>query len=93
MCPFGEVVFAYSKQKQGFTADPKWKVVICLAKTEMQNAWVIDDGNRVFLSRSLRRVADACARYLACYQGFTGYSWDFQLGGRIVPSNRVASMV
>ena len=61
MCPFGEVVFAYSKQKQGFKADPKWKVGICLGKTEVQDAWVIGDGNRVFLSKSIRRVADASA--------------------------------
>ena len=95
MCPSGEVVFAYSKQKQGFKADPRWKVGICLGKTEMQDAWVIGDGNRVFLSRSLRRVADASARYLACYQAFTAYSWEFQqnFGGRIVPSKRVATMV
>ena len=95
MCPFGEVVFAYSKQKQGFKADPRWKVGICLGKTEVQDAWVIGDGNRVFLSRSLRRVADASTRYVACYQAFTAYSWEFQqnFGGRIVPSKRVATMV
>ena len=95
VCPLGEVVFAYSKQKQGFKADPRWKVGICLGKTEVQDAWVIGDGNRVFLSKSLRRVADASTRYLACYQAFTAYSWEFQqnFGGRIVPSKRVAAMV
>ena len=93
MCPLGEVVFAYSKQKQGFKADPRWKVGIC--QTEVQDAWAIGDGNRVFLSRSLRRVADASTRYLACYQAFTAYSWEFQqnFGGRIAPSKRVATMV
>ena len=95
MCPFGEVVFAYPKQKQGFKADPKWKVGICLGKTEVQDAWVIGDGNRVFLSKSIRRVADASTKYIACYQGFTAYSWEYQqnFGGRIVPSKRVATMV
>ena len=95
MCPFGEVVFAYSKQKQGFKADPKWKVGFCLGKTEVQDAWVIGDGNRVFLSKSIRRVADASTKYVACYQGFTAYSWEYQqnFGGRIVPSKRVATMV
>ena len=44
-----------TKQKQGFKADPKWKVGICLGKTEVQDAWVIGDGNRVFLSKSIRR--------------------------------------
>ena len=78
MCPFGEMVFAYSKKKQGFKADPKWKVGICLGKTEVQDAWVIGDGNRVSLSKSIRRVADASTKYIACYQGFTAYSWEYQ---------------
>ena len=70
--------FAYSKKKQGFKADPKWKVGICLGKTEVQDAWVIGDGNRVSLSKSIRRVADASTKYIACYQGFTAYSWEYQ---------------
>ena len=75
-------MLAYSKPKQGIKADPRWKVGICLGKTEVQDAWVIGDGNRVFL----RRVADASTKYLACYQGFTAYPWEFQqnFGGRIV---------
>ena len=92
---YGEVCFAYSKPKQGFKADPRWKVGICLGKTEIQDAWVIGDGNRVFLSRSLRRVSNANKQYLSCYQNFTAYSWEFQqnFGGRIVPSKRLAAMV
>ena len=84
-------MLAYSKPKQGIKADPRWKVGICLGKTEVQDAWFIGDGNRVFL----RRVADASTKYLACYQGFTAYPWEFQqnFGGRIVPSKRVAAMV
>ena len=74
MCPFGEVVFAYSKRKQGFKADPKWKAGVCLGKTEVQDAWVIGDGDRVFLSKSIRRVTDASTKYIARYQGFTAYS-------------------
>ena len=33
--------------------------------------------------------------YLACFQNFTAYSWEYQqnFGGRIVPSKRLASMV
>ena len=95
MCPFGEVCFAYTKQKQGYKADQKWKVGICLGKTELQDNWVVGDANRVFLSRSLRRVANASKQYLSCFQGFTAYSWEYQqnFGGRIVPSKRLASIV
>ena len=49
---YGEVVFAYTKPKQGFKADPRWKVGICLGKSELQDAWVIGDGSRVFLRSS-----------------------------------------
>ena len=38
LCEYGEVCFAYSKPKQGFKADPRWKVGICLGKTEIQDA-------------------------------------------------------
>ena len=87
LCEYGEICFAYSK--------PRWKVGICLGKTEIQDAWVIGDGNRVFLSRSLRRISNSNKKYLACYQNLTAYSWDFQqnFGGRIVPSKRLAAMV
>ena len=49
---------AYTKPKQGFKADPRWKVGICLGKTDLQDNWIIGDGNRVLLSRSARRVAN-----------------------------------
>lgn len=49
----------------------------------------------MFLSRSVRRVANLSKEYLACFQGFTAHCWEYQqnLGGRIVPSKRLASMV
>ena len=51
---FGEVCFAYGKPKQGYMADPKWRLGIYLGKTELQDNWVIGDVNKVYLSRSLR---------------------------------------
>ena len=95
LCNFGEICFAYCKPKQGFKADPKWRIGIYLGKTEIQDNWVIGDVNRVYLSRSMRRMADASKKNLMCYKGFTAYSWEYQqnFGGRIVPSKRMASMV
>lgn len=83
------------KAEAGFKADPRWKIGICLGKTELQDNWIFGDGNRVFLSRSLRRVANLRKEYLSCFQAFTAYSWEYQqnFGGRIVPSKRLASMV
>ena len=95
LCNFGEICFAYCKPKQGFKADPKWRIGIYLGKTEIQDNWAIGDVNRVYLSRSMRRMADASKKNLMCYKGFTAYSWEYQqnFGGRIVPSKRMASMV
>ena len=56
---------------------------------------MIGDANKVYLSRSLRRMSGASKKNLMCYKGFTAYSWEYQqnFGGRIVPSKRMASMV
>eukprot|EP00913_Durusdinium_trenchii_P032259 g30204.t1 len=95
LCNFGEVCFAYCKPKQGYKADPKWRLGIYLGKTELQDNWVIGDANKVYLSRCLRRMSGASKKNLMCYKGFTAYSWEYQqnFGGRIVPSKRMASMV
>ena len=95
LCNFGEVCFAYCKPKQGYKADPKWRLGMYLGKTELQDNWVIGDANKVYLSRSLRRMSGASKKNLMCYKGFTAYSWEYQqnFGGRIVPSKRMASMV
>ena len=62
---------------------------------DLQDNWIIGDGNRVFFSRSVRRVANMSKEYLGCFQNFTADSWEYQqnFGGRIVPSKRLASMV
>ena len=95
LCRFGEIVFAYTKHKQGYKADPRWKIGVCLGKSEVQDAWVIGDGSRVFLSRSICRVQNSWSQYLACFKGFSPFSLEFQtnFGGRIVPSKRFASSV
>lgn len=41
----------------------------CVFGSEMQDAWVIGDGSRVFLSRSIRRVEVSWSRYLQCFRG------------------------
>ena len=51
LCPFAKVVFACSKPKQGLKADPPQRVGISLGTAEVQDAWVIGDGKRVFFSR------------------------------------------
>lgn len=63
--PYGEVCLAYTKPRQGFKADPRWKIGIYLGKTELQDNWIIGDGNRVFLSRSLRRVENLQKEYIS----------------------------
>ena len=95
LCNFGEICFAYCKPKQGYKADPKWRIGIYLGKTEIQDNWVIGDVNRVYLSRSMRRMAGASKKNLMRYKGFTAYSWEYQqnFGSWIVPSKRMASMV
>ena len=95
ICRYGEVISAYVKHKQGYKADPRWKLGICLGKSETQDCWIVGDGSRVFLSRSIRRVDQSWKHYLGCFKGFSAYSWEYQtnFGGRIVPSKRLATLV
>ena len=95
VCRYGEVVHAYVKPKQGYKADPKWKIGICLGKSETQDCWIIGDGSRVFLSRSIRRVEQSWQSFLSCFKAFSAYSWEYQtnFGGRIVPSKRLIAVV
>ena len=95
VCRYGEVVHAYVKPKQGYKADPKWKIGICLGKSETQDCWIIGDGSRVFLSRSIRRVEQSWQSFLSCFKAFSAYSWEYQtnFGGRIVPSKRLTAVV
>ena len=90
VCRYGEVVHAYVKPKQGYKADPKSKIGICLGKSETQDCWIIGDGSRVFLSRSIRRVEQSWQSFLSCFKAFSAFSWEYQtnFGGRIVPSKR-----
>ena len=61
-----------------------------LGKTESKDAWVVGDGEQVMLTRSVRRVDRPWSKFLAYYQNFNTYSWEYQVnfGGRIVPSKR-----
>lgn len=73
------LVVAYTKPRQGYKADPPSKVRLCLGKSELQDAWVIGDGSRVFLSRSIRRVEDSWTNYVACFQNFTAFPSSRQI--------------
>ena len=81
--------------QQGYKADPKWKIGICLGKSETQDCWIIGDGSRVFLSRSICRVEQSWQSFLSCFKAFSAYSWEYQtnFGGRIVPSKRLTAVV
>ena len=87
--PYGCPVYAYVRP-QGGKGDPKWRMALFLGKTENQDAWVVGDGEQVMLTRSVRRVDRPWSKFLAYYQNFNTYSWEYQMnfGGRIVPSKR-----
>ena len=63
-------------------------MTIFLRKT--QDAWIVSDGDRIVLTKSVRRVDRPWARFLAYYMGFSTASLEFQtnFGGRIVPTKR-----
>ena len=82
-------MYAYVRP-QGGKGDCKWRMALFLGKTESQDAWVVGDGEQVMLTRSVRRVDRPWPKFLAYYQNFNTYSWEYQVnfGGRIVPSKR-----
>ena len=84
---FAEPVYGYVKvgSKKG---DPKWKLGLCIGKTEAQDAYIIADGHQVMLTKSIRRVDQSWQKHLAYYVGFQAHSLEFQtnFGGRIVPT-------
>ena len=88
---FGEPVFGYTKVGNS-KGDPKWRLGVYLGKTEAQDAYIIGEGGRVLLTKSIRRVDRSWKHYLALYTGFQAHSWEFQtnFGGRIVPTKREA---
>ena len=63
---------------------------IFLGKTDGQDAWIVSDGEKIMLSRSVRRVDRPWTRLIAYYIGFSSASWECQtnFGGRIVPTRR-----
>ena len=92
--PFGCPVYAFVKPKGG-KGDPRWRMSLFLGKTEAQDAWVVGDGEQVILTRSLRRIDRPWSKFLAYYQNFNTFSWEYQVnfGGRVVPSKRAAGAI
>ena len=91
---FGEPVYAYVKPS-GKKGNPSWHLALFLGKTEAQDSWIVGVGNQVMITKSIRRVARSWSNFLAYYQGFSSFSWEYQtnFGGRIVPSKRVTPVI
>ena len=92
--PFGNPVYAYTKPQTG-KGNPKWRLALFLGKTEGQDAWLVGDGSQVMLTRSVRRVDRPWSKFLAYYQDFQTYTWEYQVsfGGRVVPTKRALGPV
>ena len=83
---FADPVYGYVKvgNKKG---DPKWKLCLCIGKTEAQDAYIIAESHQVMLTKSIRRVDQSWQKHLAYYVSFQAHSREFQtnFGGRIAP--------
>ena len=91
LVPLACPVHAFVRPQSG-KGNPTWRMNLFLGKTEGQDSWIVGDGSRVMLTRSVRRLARPWKSFLAYYQNFTAASFEYQVnfGGRIVPSKRAA---
>ena len=70
----------------------KWYKCIFLGKTDGQDAHIVYDGEKILLSKSVRRIGQAWGLSLGFYKEFSCHSYNHQsgFGGRIIPPKREA---
>ena len=93
LAKFGEPVFRYLKTH--LKGEKKWHKSLFLGKTEGQDSFVVYDGERILLTKSVRRIGQDWGLSLAFYKEFKCPTFDYQtgFGSRIIPTKRVFSLV
>ena len=86
LCEYGEPVFAYIQPTT--KASARWKRMVFLGKAEVQNSYVLFDGESVVMSRSVRRIGTTWQSHLGYYVHCKCFSWQFKsgFGARILPT-------
>jgi hypothetical protein len=87
---FGEPCFAFVKSAR--KGERKWYKTLFIGKTENQDAFICFDGEKILLSKSIRRVGQQWGLSLCLYKDFCYPSYDYQtgFGARLIPTKREA---
>ena len=87
---FGEPVYAYLKTH--LKGERKWHKALFLGKIEGQDSFIVYDGSKVLLTKSIRRIGQEWGLSLAYYKEFNCPTFDYQtgFGSRIIPTKREA---
>ena len=90
LAKFGEPVFSYLKTH--LKGEKKWHKSLFLGKTEGQDSFVVYDGDKILLTKSVRRIGQSWGLSLAFYKEFKCPTFEYQtgFGSRIVPTKREA---
>ena len=87
---FGEPIYAFVKT--ALKGHAKWHKALFLGKTEGQDSFIVYDGSRILLTKSIRRIGQSWGLSLAYFKEFSCPSFDYQtsFGSRIIPTKREA---
>ena len=87
---FAEPVYAYLKTH--LKGEKKWHKALFLGKTEGQDSFIVYDGTKVLLTKSIRRIGRDWGLSLAYFKEFNCPTFDYQtgFGSRIIPTKREA---
>ena len=90
LAKFGEPVFSYLKTH--LKGEKKWRKSLFLGKTEGQDSFVVYDGDKILLTKSVRRIGQSWGLSLAFYKEFKCPTFEYQtgFGSRFVPTKREA---
>ena len=90
LAKYGEPVFSYLKTH--LKGERKWHKSLFLGKTEGQDSFIVYDGERILLTKSVRRIGQDWGLSLAFYKEFKSPTFEYQtgFGSRIVPTKREA---
>ena len=75
---FGEPVCAYLKTH--LKGEKTWHKALFLGKTEGQDSFIVYDGSKVLLTKSIRRIGQEWGLSLAYYKEFGCPTFDYQTG-------------
>lgn len=86
LCEFGKPVFAYVIPATKATA--KWKRMLFLGKTDIQNSYVLFDGQSIVISENVRRLSTTWRAHMAYYLHCKCFFWQYKsgFGARILPT-------